>query len=235
MEIPKNIPKIIKKIEENKKRLRLLEAILWRYCLTPFKKEFSRDASLRNQGAIINLPNAEVRQSKITKGEIYTLLGEVSAELPENHLIRLCSLFENLINEILKIDSFSIYKKDQVYQKILGLPIKIKRYKKERLKEIWSFSDIESFFKDKKTEKILSGEEMKELKLIYLTRNNYIHRGGLVDSKWIKYYEGIGKKKDAKEGELVRKVFEDFFPEVEKWNGLIIEVSRRIENRIKEI
>ena len=94
----KKILEIYKEISKSKERHRFNEAILWTY-LTQLKN--SNDSEIK-----INLPDAKTRYSKHKIKYVITGFHKLAGEASENHLIRICSLFEVFINEVAKTKKF---------------------------------------------------------------------------------------------------------------------------------
>lgn len=129
-------------------------------------------------------------------------------EFTLGHLQTLFSLFEELIDEV----GSSIYKVD----------IRAGR-----------FENLEKFLKGDapcNLKTMVTGDEIKELKLAKETRNCFIHNNSRVDQKWLDAFNFV---RPATSTTQIGDNLPISFSQIEDWNELILKVVTKISEAIK--
>ena len=81
-------------------------------------------------------------------------------------------------------------------------------------------------------EKLLIGNDKKELRLAKKSRNQYIHNGNKPDEDWFGLYEEVrGKRPAYIEGHPLPVIMHD----VEDWTDLIVRITENLERSLTTI
>lgn len=142
--------------------------------------------------------------------EPYSILSSRDGQFTLGHLQTLFSLFEELLYEIAK----TIFDKEIDTSKWVGIE---------------NFFDLEDF------NKVLTSQEFMELKLAKETRNCFIHNGSKIDNQWLSAYQNARGNKVlliSLEGKGLGEGLSNIFYEIEDWNNLIVNISKKVKDRV---
>lgn len=205
MDIPINIGSTISRINECEDRWKALFMATWGHSYI-IKAQFS-GTQLWEEEVPFGLPSSKNNsQHSYVPKQLYSILTSRDGEFTISHLQTLFSLFEDLI-------------KDSSQILCLGE------------KDASKWQGIKEFFNE--NEDLISESELKELKLAKETRNCYIHNNGKIDQRWIDAYTESKGIPIASVGDELSRGFSNIFYQIEEWNEFIVDLTRKIKDKIQ--
>ena len=204
MEIPIKIGSVISRINQSEDRWKAVYMAVWGYYFQ-IRDKFE-NTPYWNKPLKFGLPAFPKGFHPYTPSELCSILTSKDEGITFEHLITIFSLFEELLSESSKILCSE----------------EIDASKKQEIKK---------FFEENRD--LISDPELKELLLAKETRNCYIHKNGTIDEKWIEAYKEARGSSSASKGEGLEVGFSSLFHQIDKWHELIVNLSQKIENKIK--
>jgi len=205
MNIPINIKYIIERILESESRWKALYMATWGYSYQ-IEAQF-KEGGFWETPIPFQLPASKNKQYTYKPKELHSILTSRDGEFTIGHLQTLFSLFEELLNEASKI--------------LLNRGLNTSTWR-----------NMKSFFNQTNTRDILSGQDIKELKLAKLTRNCFIHNGSKIDQGWLDAYQEARGTPSVSLGDELQKGLANKFHQIEDWHELIIDITKRIKRKI---
>jgi hypothetical protein len=207
MEIPNNIKSVIQRICESEDYWKSKYMAVW-----GFANEIKKNRSSEWDNIVkLGLPASSKKYQEYKWSELHNILTNQDRIITFEHLQMLFSLFETLLNDV--------------------SPILCNR--KEYDVSNWEKNNkgMKNFFEDTK---LIENSELKELRLAKVTRNCYIHNDSKVDEYWEKTYFEARKKEPILKNEFVDSAFDEFLKQVEDWHKLILNITKKIENKLSD-
>lgn len=206
MNIPINIKYIIERILESESRWKALYMATWGYSYQ-IEAQF-KGGNFWETPIPFQLPASKYKQYAYKPRELHSILTSRDGEFTIGHLQTLFSLFEELLNEVSKI--------------LFGFELNTSKWK-----------NMEDFFNQADTKGILSTQDINELNLAKKTRNCFIHNGSKIDQEWIDTYQKARRGiSPAGLGDELQKGLLNKFHQIENWHELIIDITKKIEQKI---
>lgn len=205
MEIPRNIKYIIESILKSEDRWKALYMATWGYSYQ-IKTQFEETQKWEKQ-IPFGLPASKNKHHTYKPNELHSILISRDGEFTIGHLQTLFSLFEELLNEASKI--------------LLNLDLNTSKWK-----------NIKIFFNQPNTKDILSEQDVNELKLAKETRNCFIHNGSKINQRWLDAYQRARRATTVKLGDDLQKGFSNIFHQIEDWHELIVNITKKVEEKI---
>lgn len=216
MKVPENIENIIKRILESEDNWKALYMASWGVVIHWLEPAY-KNTKCWKEPIRLGLPASVKGYCQYTPEQLVGILKKKDYEFTLGHLQTLFSLFEELLRETSKV--------------LIG----------EEIEEIHKWPNMKGFFEDPLINCIISDNELKELHLAKETRNCYIHRDSKVDSDWLNVYkEARGQENPwvSSGNEFVNAFGKQtetdapLFHQIEKWNDFIVEITKRIREKI---
>lgn len=210
MKVPINILSIIEKINKSEDDWKAIYMANWRFSY--WLRENFENTQKWDEKQEFGLPAFKKGHHDYTPSQLYIIVTSKDIKTTYEHLIILLSMFEALLEET---------------SKFLCSP---------KFKINHNGSNISGFFEDENTKDILEEGELNELFLAKETRNCYLHHGGKINDKWIKYYKDTKGTSLVSEGDDLNKGFQEGKPylQIEEWHNLIVDITNRIKSKIEE-
>jgi len=206
MEIPNNIKYIIKRILKSEDRWKALYMATWGYSYQ-IKAQFEK-TEFWEKIMVFGLPASKNKQQHTYKPEeLYLILTSRDGEFTIGHLQTLFSLFEELLNETSKI--------------LFNFELDTGRWK-----------NMKEFFNQDYTKDILGGKDINELELAKETRNCFIHNGSKINGRWLDAHRNARGISTAILGDELQRGLSNVFHQIENWNELIVNVTKKVEQKI---
>jgi hypothetical protein len=222
MKIPDDTKNLIKLLMDSELRWKAQYITVWHTSGIVEDKHRNTD-DWEREVIHIYLPAAK-NHPVCTPKKLYEIYTSKDNELTLGHIQTLFSLFEILIDDVGTV--------------LYGVEVNASHFK--NLKD---FLEAKGNFSGKI--KFVSDDEISELELAKIARNCYIHKGGKIDSHFIKLYEKArGQKPPAEEGDELSKAFpnttgefgaDNLLRQTEDWHELIIKIVTKLKSEIEAI
>lgn len=204
--VPETLYPLLEEIENNKRKWKTLYMAIWGfqiYFLIPNMIETGKGDELIPWG----LPGAKLKCVMYTPNELEYYLKRSDYGIHISQLITLFMLLENYFFEYYKIT------RDK-----MNFDKKLDTAKFKNLKKYLE----QSKFADKK--------ELLELELAKESRNCFMHRRGLIDSKWLNVHKKARGTTRHKIGDKIPLDFHD----LEDWTDIMVNIVGRSMNTFNE-